>query len=176
MTLLWRKVLECSSSLLTSLSLCPHSLLWRKVLECSSSHCSLRHPCVLTLMEEGSGVFFLTAHFFIPVSSLTSLSLCSHSYGGSFWSVLPHCSLLHPCDLTHSYGGSFWSVLPHCSLRHPCVLTHFVIPVSSLTPMEEVSGVFFLTAHFVIPVSSLTSSSLCSHTHDLSSHPSHRYP
>ena len=29
---------------------------------------------------------------------------------------------------------------------------HFVIPVSSLTPMEEVSGVFFLTAHFVIPV------------------------
>ena len=44
------------------------------------------------------------------------------------------------------------------------------------TPMEEVSGVFFLTAHFVIPVSSLTSSSLCSHTHDLSSHPSHRYP
>ena len=36
------------------------SLLWRKVLECSSSHCSLRHPCDLTLMEEGSGVFFLT--------------------------------------------------------------------------------------------------------------------
>ena len=44
------------------------------------------------------------------------------------------------------------------------------------TPMEEGSGVFFLTAHFVIPVISLTSSSLCSHTHDLSSHPSHRYP
>ena len=66
----------------------------------------------------------------------------------------------------HSYGGSFWSVLPHCSLRHPC----------DLTLMEEGSGVFFLTAHFVIPVSSLTSSSLCSHTHDLSSHPSHRYP
>ena len=71
-SLLWRKVLECSSSLLTSSSLCPHSLLWRKVLECSSSHCSLRHPCVLT-----------------------------HSYGGSFWSVLPHCSLRHPCVLTH---------------------------------------------------------------------------
>ena len=60
MTLLWRKVLECSSSLLTSSSLCPHSLLWRKVLECSSSPCSLRHPYDLTLMEEGSGVFFLT--------------------------------------------------------------------------------------------------------------------
>ena len=67
------------------------TLLWRKVLECSSS-------------------------------LLTSSSLWSHSYGGRFWSVLPH------------------------------------------------------TAHFVIPVSSLTSSSLCSHTHDLSSHPSHRYP
>ena len=73
-------------------------------------------------MEEGSGVFFLTL--------LTSSSLCPHSYGGRFWSVLPHCSLRHPCDLTH----------------------------------------------FVIPVSSLTSSSLCSHTHHLSSHPSHRYP
>ena len=35
-----------------------------------------------TPMEEGSGVFFLTL--------LTSSSLCPHSYGGSFWSVLPH--------------------------------------------------------------------------------------
>lgn len=51
-----------------------------------------------------------------------------------------------------------------------------VIVVFNDTPMEEVSGVFFLTAHFVIPVISLTSLSLCSHTHDLSSHPSHRYP
>ena len=96
-------------TLLTSSSMCPHSyggsfwsvlphpahfvipvisLLWRKVLECSSSHCSLRYPCDLTLMEEGSGVFFLTAHFVIPVSSLTSSSLCSHS-------------LRHPCVLTH---------------------------------------------------------------------------
>ena len=56
-------------TLLTSSSLCSHSLLWRKVLECSSSHCSLRHPCDLTPMEEGSGVFFLTAHFVIPVFS-----------------------------------------------------------------------------------------------------------
>ena len=58
-----------------------------------------------TPMEEGSGVFFLTL--------LTSSSLCPHSY-----------------------GGRFWSVLPHCSLRHPCVLTHFVIPVSSLTSLS----------------------------------------
>ena len=74
-----------------------------------------------TPMEEGSGVFFLTAHFVIPVISL-------------LWRKVLECSS------------------SHCSLRHPCVLTHFVIPVSSLTPMEEVSGVFFLTAHFVIPV------------------------
>ena len=129
------------------------SLLWRKVLECSSSHCSLRYPCDLTPMEEGSGVFFLTL--------LTSLSLCPHSYGGSFWSVLPHTAhfVIPVISLTSS------SLCPH-SLRYPC----------DLTLMEEGSGVFFLTAHFVIPVSSLTSSSLCSHTHDLSSHPSHRYP
>ena len=75
-----------------------------------------------TPMEEGSGVFFLTAHFVIPVISL-------------LWRKVLECSS------------------SHCSLRHPCVLTHFVIPVISLT-----------------------SSSLCSHTHDLSSHPSHRYP
>ena len=93
------------------------SLLWRKVLECSSSPCSLRHPCDLTLMEEGSGVFFLTAHFVIPVISLLWRKVleCSSS----------PCSLRHPCDLTHSYGGRFWSVLPH--------LAHFVIPVFSLT-------------------------------------------
>ena len=77
----------------------------------------------LTPMEEGSGVFFLTAHFVIPVISLLWRKVleCSSS----------PCSLRYPCDLTHSYGGSFWSVLPHCSLRHPCVLTHFVIPVFS---------------------------------------------
>ena len=131
-------------TLLTSSSLCSHSyggsfwsvlphpahfvipvisLLWRKFLECSSSHCSLRYPCDLTLMEEVSGVFFLTAHFVIPVSSLLWRKVleCSSS----------PCSLRHPCVLTHSYGGRFWSVLPHCSLRHPCDLTHFVIPVFS---------------------------------------------
>ena len=95
------------------------SLLWRKVLECSSSHCSLRHPCDLTLMEEGSGVFFLTL--------LTSSSLCPHS-------------LRHPCVLTHSYGGSFWSVLPHCSLRHPCVLTPMTCLLTHLIVIPD----FFL--------------------------------
>ena len=101
-------------TLLTSLSLCPHSYggrFWSVL-----PHCSLRYPCVLTLMEEGSGMFFLTAHFVIPVISLLWRKFleCSSS----------PCSLRHPCDLTHSYGGRFWSVLPHCSLRHPCDLTH----------------------------------------------------
>ena len=113
-----------------------------------------------TPMEEGSGVFFLTAHFVIPVSSLTPMEEVSGVFFLTAHFVIPvisllwrkvlecsssHCSLRYPCVLTHSYGGSFWNVLPH-------------------------------PAHFVIPVSSLTSLSLCSHTHDLSSHPSHRYP
>ena len=168
------------------------TLLWRKVLECSSSYCSLRHPCVLTLMEEVSGVFFLTL--------LTSSSLCPHS--------LRHPCVLTPmtCLLTHLIVIPVILLLwrkvlecssSHCSLRYPCVLTlmeevsgvffltlltssslwsHSLRYPCDLTPMEEGSGVFFLTAHFVIPMSSLTSSSLCSHTHDLSSHPSHRYP
>ena len=97
------------------------SLLWRKVLECSSSPCSLRHPCDLTLMEEGSGVFFLTL--------LTSSSLCPHSYGGRFWSVLPHTAhfVIPVISLTSS------SLCPH-SLRHPwvltpmtCLLTHLIV-------------------------------------------------
>ena len=78
------------------------SLLWRKVLECSSSHCSLRHPCDLTPMEEGSGVFFLTL---LTSSSLCPHSLlwrkvleCSSSLLTSL-SLCPH-SLRHPCVLT----------------------------------------------------------------------------
>ena len=69
-----------------------------------------------TPMEEGSGVFFLTL--------LTSSSLCPHSYGGRFWSVLPHCSLRHPCDLTLMEEGSgvfFLTLLTSSSL---CSHTH----------------------------------------------------
>ena len=126
-------------SSLTSSSLCPHSL---------------RYPCDLTLMEEGSGVFFLTAHFVIPVISLLWRKVleCSSS----------HCSLRYPCDLTPMEEGSgvFFltlltslSLCPH-SLRHPCVLTHFVIPVISLLWRK------------VLECSSslLTSSSLCPHS------------
>ena len=107
-----------------------------------------------TPMEEGSGVFFLTAHFVIPVISLLWRKVleCSSSY----------CSLRHPCDLTLMEEGSgvFFLILltssslcPH-SLRHPCVLTHFVIPVISLLWRK------------VLECSSslLTSSSLCPHS------------
>ena len=76
-------------TLLTSLSLCPHSyggrfwnvlphpahfvipvisLLWRKVLECSSSHYSLRYPCDLTPITCATTLSELTI-------SLTSSSL-----------------------------------------------------------------------------------------------------
>ena len=123
------------------------TLLWRKVLECSSSYCSLRHPCDLTLMEEGSGVFFLTL--------LTSSSLCPHS-------------LRHPCDLTLMEEGSgvffltahfvipvislLWrkvlecssslltssSLCPH-SLRHPCVLTPMTCLLTHLIVIPDFS-------------------------------------
>ena len=109
-----------------------------------------------TLMEEGSGVFFLTL--------LTSSSLCPHSYGGRFWSVLPHCSLRHPCDLTHF-------VIPVFS--HPSLVFS---PISSLSLTS-------LSSHLtqVIPDYSLShhscyhsSHTQCSHTHPHSLHsPSH---
>ena len=95
-----------------------------------------------TPMEEGSGVFFLTL--------LTSSSLCPHSYGGRFWSVLPHTAHFVIPVISLLWRKVLECSSSPCSLRHPC----------DLTPMEEGSGVFFLTAHFVIPVISLTSSSL----------------
>ena len=110
------------------------SLLWRKVLECSSSPCSLRHPCVLTPMEEGSGVFFLTAHFVIPVISLLWRKVleCSSSH----CSLRHPCVLTHFVIPVFSLTSS--SLCSH-SLRHPCVLTpmtclltHLVIPDFSL--------------------------------------------
>ena len=72
---LWRKVLECSSShcslrhpcVLTHFVIPVISLIWRKYLECSSSHYSLRHPCVLTPMT-----CLLTHLIVIPDFSLES--------------------------------------------------------------------------------------------------------
>ena len=113
---------------------CSMTLLWRKVLECSSSPCSLRHPCDLTLMEEGSGVFFLTAHFVIPVISLLWRKVleCSSS----------HCSLRHPCVLTHFvipvFSLTSSSLCPH-SLRHPCVLTPMTCLLTHLIVIPDFS-------------------------------------
>ena len=143
-SLLWRKVLECSSSLLTSSSLCPHSLLWRKFLECSSSPCSLRYPCVLT-------------HFVIPVFSHPSSSLTTHSH--------------HLCYHAHSSPPVLTSLLlplTHTSVLTLSVLTPIVIPDYSLTPLVSHS----LTHPRVL--SHLTSLSahthhLSSHTHHLTS-------
>ena len=79
------------------------TLLWRKVLECSSS-------------------------------LLTSSSLWSHSYGGRFWSVLPHTAhfVIHVSSLTSS---SLWS---H-SLRHPCVLTPITCLLTHLIVIPDFS-------------------------------------
>ena len=113
-----------------------------------------------TPMEEGSGVFFLTAHFVIPVSSLlwrkvlecsssllTSSSLWSHSYGGRFWSVLPHTahfvipvsSLLWRKVLECSSSLlTSSSLCPH-SLRHPCVLTPMTCLLTHLIVIPDFS-------------------------------------
>ena len=160
------------------------SLLWRKVLECSSSHCSLRHPCVLTLMEEGSGVFFLTAHFVIHVSSLTSSSLWSHS--------LRHPCVLTPitCLLTHLI------VIPDFSLEsshpsHPWLLTltSLVLPLIPYSVFSHTPTLIALTksSHrhpwLLTPITCATMlthprvlshlTSLSAHTHHLSSHTHH---
>ena len=107
-----------------------------------------------TPMEEGSGVFFLTAHFVIPVSSLTpmeegsgvffltlltSSSLCSHSYGGRFWSVLPH-----PAHFVIPVSSLLWRKVLECSsshysLRHPCDLTPMTCLLTHLIVIPDFS-------------------------------------
>ena len=143
MTLLWRNFLECSSSLLTSSSLCPHSyggrfwsvlphtahfvipvisLLWRKVLECSSSlltslslcpH-SLRHPCVLTPITR------VTTHPILSVLTLTHTHRTNPSHLTlSLPSLVLPCSLIPACShitptTTHSHECSH----TECSHTH----------------------------------------------------------
>ena len=105
-----------------------------------------------TPMEEVSGVFFLTAHFVIPVISLlwrkvlecsssllTSSSLCPHSYGGRFWSVLPH-----PAHFVIPVSSLLWRKFlecssSHCSLRHPCVLTPMTCLLTHLIVIPDFS-------------------------------------
>ena len=184
MTLLWRKFLECSSSLLTSSSLWSQSYggrFWSVL-----PHCSLRHPCDLTLMEEGSGVFFLTAHFVIPVISLTSSSLCPHS--------LRHPCVLTPmtCLLTHLIVIPDFSLeSSHPSHRHPWLLTltSLVLPLIPYSVFSHTPTLIALTksSHrhpwLLTPITCATMlthprvlshlTSLSAHTHHLSSHTHH---
>ena len=108
MILLWRKVLECSSSLLTSSSMCPHSL---------------RHPCDLTHFV--IPVFSHPSLVFSPISSLSLTSLSSH-----LTQVIPDYSLSHH-SCYHSSHTQCSHTHPH-SLHSPSHLTQ-VIPDYSLS-------------------------------------------
>ena len=107
-----------------------------------------------TPMEEGSGVFFLTAHFVIPVISLLWRKVleCSSS----------HCSLRHPCVLTPmTCLLTHLIVIPDFSLEsshpsHPWLLT----PITCATMLTHPRVLSHLT-------------SLSAHTHHLSSHTHH---
>ena len=166
MTLLWRKVLECSSSLLTSWSLCPHSL---------------RHPCVLTPIT-----CLLTHLIVIPDFSLESshpshpwlLTLTSLVLPLIPYSVFSHTPTLialtksshrHPwlltpitCATTHSHECSHtecshthrhpWLLTPiTCAtmLTHPRVLSHTHHLTSSVTT-RTLTSFSLVSPHWVI--------------------------
>ena len=130
-------------------------------------------------MEEVSGVFFLTL--------LTSSSLCPHSYGGRFWSVLPHCSLRHPCDLTPITCATTLSELTISltslslwshSLRHPCVLTPMTCLLTHLIVIPDFSLESSHPSHpwLLTPITRVTTHSILSvltHTHSHRTNPSH---
>ena len=115
------------------------SLLWRKVLECSSSHCSLRHPCVLTHFV--IPVFSHPSLVFSPISSLSLTSLSSHltqvipdyslSHHSCYHSSHTQCSHTHPHSL---HSPSHLIVIPGYSLPS-LVLPCSLIPAFSLTSL-----------------------------------------
>ena len=111
-----------------------------------------------------------------------------HSYGGRFWSVLPHCSLRHPCDLTHfvipvssltssSLGSHTHDLSSHPSHRYPWLLSRVISPKSSLTTHSHITRV---TTHPILSVLThththcthqvISSSSLATHSHHLCYH------
>ena len=85
-------------------------------------------------MEEVSGVFFLTAHFVIPVSSLTPMEEVS----GMFF-------------LTHLTSSS---LCPH-SLRHPCVLTPMTCLLTHLIVIPDFSLESSHPSHLTLSLPSL---------------------
>ena len=123
-------------SLLTSLSLCPHSLLWRKFLECSSSH-SPCYPCALTHRYPSVLSHTTCATTHLTLSVLTRTHTHTHS---------PKSSHRHPCVHSSAHTHS-----PKSSHRHSC----------AHTPMTWATTHTLTLTHM---------SSLCTHTHDLSSH------
>ena len=157
-SLLWRKVLECSSSLLTSSSLCPHSL---------------RHPCVLTPMTcllthlivipdfslESSHPSHLIV---IPVFTLTSLLLplipySVFSHAPTLIQVISSSSLAthshHLCYHAHSSPRSLSPHFSECS--HPslvfshspshieCHHTHSHILLTCVTTLSDLTSLVF---------------------------------
>ena len=167
-SLLWRKVLECSSSpcslrhpcVLTHFVIPVISLIWRKYLECSSSHYSLRHPCVLTPMT-----CLLTHLIVIPDFSLES------SHPSHPWLLTPITrvtthSILSVLTHTHSHRTN----PSHLTLSLPSlVLPCSLIPACShITPTTTHSHWVFSHRVFSHPSSSLTTHSHhSSHTHSL---------
>ena len=124
-----------------------------------------------TPMEEGSGVFFLTAHFVIPVSSLLWRKVleCSSS----------PCSLRHPCVLTHfvipvfSHPSLVFSPISSLSLTSLSSHLTQVIPDYSLPslvlPLIPYS-VFSHTPTLIALTQVISSSSLATHSHHLCYH------
>ena len=158
MTLLWRKVLECSSSLLTSSSLWSHSL---------------RHPCVLTHFV--IPVFSHPWLVFSPISSLSLTSLSSHltqvipdyslSHHSCYHSSHTQCSHTHPHSL---HSPSHLIVIPGYSLPS-LVLPCSLIPAFSLTSLlwvlTPITCLLTLTiSHRVSPHALSHPSHLCHHT------------
>ncbi len=132
-----------------------------------------------TPMEEGSGVFFLTAHFVIPVFSHPSLvfspisSLSLTSLSSHLTQVIPDYSLSHhscyhsshtQCSHTHphsSHSPSHLIVIPGYSLPSLVLpLTHTsVLTLSVLTPIviPDYSLPSLVLPCSLIPAFSLTS-------------------
>ena len=118
-----------------------------------------------TPMEEVSGVFFLTAHFVIPVISLLWRKFleCSSS----------PCSLRHPCVLTPmTCLLTHLIVIPDFSLEssHP---SHLTLSLPSLVSPLIPYSVFSHTPTLIALTQVISSSSLTTHSHHSCYHSSH---
>ena len=113
-------------SLLTSLSLCPHSLrypwhslLWRKVLECSSSH-SPCYPCALTHRHPS-----VLSHTTCATTHLTlSVLIRTHTHPS-------HCIVIPVCTHTHDFSY-------HSS--HTLALTQVISLIPASTRTHDLSS------------------------------------